>query len=162
MLSTSKIRLILAALLLVAMFGVTAAPRVHANPQSNSIRVTIVGGNVSAAASCLNAAGNAQNLTQANVCTNTAFARGNIIILRGFTITGIQSNSASVGNTAPQRNSLSFTVVGGNVSAVAQCVNAAGNAQNLTQVNICANTAIAIGNTIVLINVNVTGVQVNS
>jgi hypothetical protein len=161
MFSTSKVRMILAALLLVAMFGVTAAPRVHANSQSNSITFTVNGGNVTAVAACLNLATHAGVGVQANSCANYAFARGNTIIIKGVSIVGVQTNQASMGDPK-QKNSLSFTVNGGNVTAVAACVNAAAHAGVGAQVNECINTAIAIGNIIVLINVNVTGIQMNS
>lgn len=160
MVTTSKIRLILAALLLVAMFGVTAAPRVHATTQSNTVTFNVSGGNVTAIATCLNLASRASVGAQANDCANYAYARGNVIIIKGVHINSVQANAGTVGTPA-QSNSLNFTVSGGNVTSVAACVNAASRAGVGAQVNECINTAIAIGNIIVLINVHIDSVQAN-
>lgn len=158
----SKIRVVLAALLLVAVFGATTGPRALANPptQSNAVTFTVTGGNVTALAQCLNVAKGGGNV-QANQCTNRAVAVGNVIVIKGVTIDAVQANSATAGDPK-QSNSVAFTVSGGNVTAVAQCVNAAGRGGNNVQVNTCINTAIAIGNIIVLINVHIDAVQVNS
>jgi hypothetical protein len=160
MLSTSKIRVVLAGLLLVAMFGAATGPRAFANSQSNTVTFNVTGGNVTAVAACLNAVGKGGGNVQANSCANYAYAVGNTIIIRGVHINAVQANSATVGTPA-QSNSLNFTVTGGNVTAVATCVNAVGHGGGNVQVNQCINTAIAIGNIIVLINVHVDSVQVN-
>jgi hypothetical protein len=176
MLSISKIRLVLAALLMVAMTGVTTGPSAlaHGNGhrhwhshgymprpvQSNGVTFNISGGNVSAIATCLNNVARGGNNVQANQCNNYAIARGNTIIIRNVHINAVQGNSGRAGNPA-QGNTINFTVNGGNVSAVASCVNNAGKGGGNVQVNLCVNNAIAIGNTIVLINVHIDSVQVN-
>jgi hypothetical protein len=161
MFSTSKIRVLLASLLLVAMFGAASGPRVLANSsQSNSVTFTVSGGNVTALATCLNAAKGGGNTQLNDGCTNYAYARGNVIIIKGVTIDGLQTNAATMGNTH-QSNSVSFTVNGGNVTAVAACVNAAHGGGNV-QINNCVNIAVAIGNIIVLVNVNIGPIQINT
>jgi hypothetical protein len=158
--SMSKIRVVLASLLMVAMFGAVTGPRAFANSQSNTVTFNVTGGNVTAIATCLNAVGRGGDNVQANGCSNYAYARGNVIVIRGVHINAVQANGATVGTPA-QSNSLNFTVTGGNVTAVASCVNAVGRGGGNTQVNQCINTAIAIGNIIVLINVHIDAVQAN-
>jgi hypothetical protein len=148
---------------MVTMFGAATGPRAFANSgsQANTVTFTVSGGDVTAIADCLNSASDASVGAQANVCQNTAYARGNVVILHDVTVDAVQANSGTLGNPN-QSNSLSFTVDGGGVTSIAQCVNAASQANVGAQVNQCINTAIAIGNTLVLINVHVDAVQVNS
>jgi hypothetical protein len=153
---------------MVAMFGVTTGPSAFAHGHrhhnqsmpSNTVTFNVSGGNVSAVASCLNQVAQGDNNTQANQCNNYAVARGNTIIIKGVHVNAVQANSGQIGKAA-QGNSLNFTVSGGNVSAVASCVNNAGNGGGNVQVNSCVNTAIAVGNIIILVNVHIDSVQVH-
>jgi len=60
--------------------------------QSNTVDLTIRGGNATALASCLNAVKKADKVYQQNKCKNKAFAQGGSVKLKNVDITIIQEN----------------------------------------------------------------------
>jgi len=61
---------------------------------SNTVNVTIAGGNATALAACVNlaATGNSSDVDQSNHCRNTAVASGGAVILKNVTISTLQIN----------------------------------------------------------------------
>jgi molybdenum cofactor biosynthesis enzyme len=61
---------------------------------SNTVNVTIAGGNATALAACVNlaATGNSADVDQSNRCRNTAVASGGAVILNDVTISTLQIN----------------------------------------------------------------------
>jgi molybdenum cofactor biosynthesis enzyme len=61
---------------------------------SNTVNVTIAGGNATALATCVNlaATGNSADVDQNNRCRNTAVASGGAVVLKNVTISTLQIN----------------------------------------------------------------------
>jgi hypothetical protein len=100
------------------------------------------------------------NNTQANQCRNKARASGGNVVVIGAEIDALQTSSTTLGN--PSQSNLAFTASGGSATAIAACVNAAGQTgHNNKQVNRCTNIAVAVGGAVALVQVNIQAVQLN-
>jgi hypothetical protein len=123
----------------------------------NTANVTIRGGDAKALAACVNVAkGEAdakkkkkKYLKQVNRCKNWAEAHGGDVDLRNVSIRVRQRDKDSSYNEA------SVTIAGGDATAVAACLNVAQDTATTEQVNVCANTAIAVGGDVTLRNVRI-------
>ena len=155
------VRVVLTAMLVLTTF-VAAGPRAFADsPWNSNVTLFLKAGDANAIAACLNIAKqNGGNNTQANQCRNKARASGGNVVVIGAEIDALQTSSTTLGD--PSQSNLAFTASGGSATAIATCVNVAGQTgRNNKQVNRCTNLAVAIGGDVVLVNVNITGVQLN-
>jgi hypothetical protein len=134
----------------------------EASPASNSVSITLQAGNATTLATCLNLVrqGNNSTTVATNACTNTAVARGGDLILRNVRIIVVQTNSGSGGADAPS-NSVSVTLLAGNATALATCLNLVrqGNGSTAVSTNTCTNTPVAQGGNVILRNVRIVTVQ---
>jgi hypothetical protein len=129
-------------------------------PPSNAVNIFLKAGDAQAVATCLNiAAHNVHAVNQVSRCRNVVHATGGDLVIFGADISALQTNNTTVGN--PAQSNVTLAATGGNATALASCVNTVGSAAKVRQVNYCTNVAIATGGTVVLINVNVAGVQLN-
>jgi hypothetical protein len=126
--------------------------------EPNTVTITIAGGDANALAECLNLAKERRkgSVAQQNKCENRAFARGGDVVLKNVDITVIQENGTAGGT-------VTITIVGGNASALAQCLNLVKERRkgNVDQENRCKNYAFARGGDVILENVEITVIQKN-
>ena len=153
-----KVRVVLAALLALATFA-AASPRAFAD-QSNAVTVFLsaTGGNATAIAACLNVAkDHGGNNLQANDCKNTAAAVGGDVTIKGAKIVGVSTAKKHLGKASLSKGVVAVTLTGGNATAIAACANTAGGGGN-EQLNICTNTAVAIGGPVIFNHVKIEAV----
>ncbi len=147
------------ALLCALTFVPLGTMGVAAQTQSNTVTLTIAGGDATALAACLNAAdtGNYSSVQQKNYCKNKAYAQGGNLVLRNVVIDVFQQGTGD----AP--NSVDLTIRGGDANALAACINAAetGNYSSVQQKNYCRNKAYARGGDVILRNVDIIITQLN-
>ncbi len=152
------------ALLCALTFVPLGTMGVSAQTQSNTVTLTIAGGDATALAGCLNAAdtGNYSSVQQKNYCKNKAYAQGGDVILKNVDIFIVQTNVAD-GDTSDASNTVDLTIRGGDATSLAACVNAArtGKKGNVSQQNKCKNKAYAQGGNVILKNVDITIIQEN-
>jgi hypothetical protein len=134
----------------------------EASPVSNSVTITLQAGNATSLATCLNLVrqGNSSTSVSTNTCTNTAVARGGDLILRNVRIIVVQTSGGSNTANAPS-NSVSVTLLAGNATALATCLNLVrqGNGSTTVETNTCTNTPVAQGGNVILHNVRIVTVQ---
>src|SRR4051794_10121521 len=111
--------------LLIASFMLAAMP-LQAGAQSNSVDITIEGGDATAIAACVNAAQYAT--TQQNKCDNIATAFGGNVTLKNVKIVAVASSDEKPDKKAEKKqsrpeNSVTVTIEGGDATAIAACVN---------------------------------------
>ena len=152
------------AVLALGLVGLLPARDVaHATPpppSSNAVNIFLQAGNAQTVATCLNVAQhNLHAVNQVSRCRNVVHATGGDLVIFGADISALQTNSTTVGN--PAQSNVTLAATGGNATALASCVNTVGTAGRVRQVNQCTNVAIATAGTVVLINVNIAGVQLN-
>ena len=153
-----KVRVVLAALLALTTFA-AAGPRAFAD-QSNTATVFLKasGGNATAIAACLNEAkDHGGNNLQVNDCNNTAAAVGGDVKIKGVKIVGISTAKRHFGKTSLSKGVVAVTLTGGSATAIAACANTAGGGGN-EQLNICTNTAVAIGGPVIFNHVKIVNV----
>ena len=136
----------------------------NSNP-SNTVTITIAGGDANALAVCLNAAkehGNG-NVDQRNKCKNKAYAAGGNVVLKNVEIIVAQATVDPYHGSGGS-NTVNLTILGGDANALAACVNLAREegSGDVNQRNKCNNTAIAVGGSVTLKNVTILIVQENS
>jgi hypothetical protein len=150
------VRSALVAAALAAVMSIVFAVSAFADGE-NTANVTIRGGNAKALAACVNVAkGEAEakknkkkHQKQVNRCKNWAAAYGGDVDLRNVSIRVRQRDKDSAYNNA------NVTIAGGDATAVAACLNVAQDTATTEQVNVCANTAIAVGGDVTLRNVRI-------
>jgi len=121
-----------------------AAMPLQAGAQSNSVDITIEGGDATAIAACVNAAQYAT--TQQNKCDNIATAFGGNVTLKNVKIVAVASSDEKPHKKAEKKqsrpeNSVTVTIEGGDATAIAACVNLAKGVK--AQENKCINDAFA-------------------
>lgn len=151
---------------LVAFVMLASVP-LDAGAQSNSVEITIVGGNATALAACANVAKEQGpgGVEQDNRCENIATAIGGDVTLKNVKIIAVSSSGEEKAkkNEKKQRrpsNSVTITVAGGEADAVAACLNAASERGrgSVSQENKCVNDAFAQGGNVRLKNVKIVAV----
>jgi tRNA threonylcarbamoyladenosine modification (KEOPS) complex Pcc1 subunit len=165
-LSRSVRAVLVASLLLMAMpLSAGATGGDDDGDQSNTVDITIRGGDASALAACLNVAKEKGrgDVHQQNDCRNKAYAVGGSVYLKNVDILTVQENRGGSGSTANQANTVNLTIRGGDASALATCLNVAKEKGrgDVYQENDCENKAYASGGTVVLKNVDILTVQEN-
>ena len=153
-----KARVVLAALLALTTFA-AASPHAFAD-QSKAITVFLsaTGGNATAIAACLNVAkDHGGKNDQTNACDNTAAAVGGEVKIKGAKIVGVSTAKKHLGKTSVSKGVVAVTLTGGSATAIATCVNQAGGGSN-DQLNICTNTAVAIGGPVIFNHVKIVNV----
>jgi hypothetical protein len=156
-LKTQLLALLLALSFIPLIGGGTAAA---VSAPTNSVTLTISGGNATALAACVNAVKNGDKVFQQNKCKNTAVAVGGDVILKNVKILVVQENDND-GDISHAANTVDITIQGGDATALAACVNAVKNGDKVFQQNKCKNKAIAIGGDVTLKNVRIILVQEN-
>ena len=150
-----------AAALLAPILLLTAP--LQAAAQSNSVTITIAGGDATALAYCLNVAKTGGSAEQKNYCKNTAVAAGGNVYLKNVDIFVVQTNDDD-GNVSDQSNTVDLTIRGGDATALAACLNVVKQKKDggdVDQKNKCKNFAYARGGDVVLKNVDITIIQEN-
>lgn len=152
--------------LLVASVMLAVMP-LQAGAQSNTVEITIAGGDATALATCVNLAKESGpgSVNQDNRCTNIATAIGGDVTLKNVKIIAVSSSSDpdDKKNDKKQRrpsNSVTITITGGDAEAVAACLNAASERGkgDVNQENKCVNDAFAAGGDVKLKNVKILAV----
>ncbi len=148
---------------LLALSG-TLPGAAHATSQqptgtgANTTTIAVRSGNATAIAQCLTLAKDGTDSTRGKDrwCYNYAYARGGKVFIKDVEIVVGQANDED-GLVAISRNTVNFTVRGGDATAIATCVNAGRDGKKPPKP--CVNVAIAVGGNVILTNVRVTLVQ---
>ncbi|MEA2515376.1 MAG: hypothetical protein QOJ59_4865 [Thermomicrobiales bacterium] len=148
---------VLALLLALGLTPLTAGGAVAA---TNTVTITISGGDATALATCLNVVKKGNKVKQKNKCDNVAYAKGGDVILKNVSIFIVQTNDAD-GDISDAANTVDLTITGGDATALAACVNAVKDGNKVKQKNKCKNTATAEGGDVILKNVDITIIQEN-
>jgi hypothetical protein len=127
---------------------------------SNSVTITIAGGDANALALCLNAVDQGDKAYQQNKCKNHAFAQGGDVVLRNTQIFVVQTNDAD-GDLSSAANTVDLTIRGGDATALAACLNAVEQGDKVYQQNKCKNQAYAQDGGVVLSDVDIVVIQEN-
>ena len=159
----SAVATLMASTLLLTLPLQAAAANATGN-QSNTVTITIAGGDATALAACLNLVEKNKGGTveQKNKCKNFAYAAGGDVILKNVDIFVVQTNVAD-GDISDQSNTVDLTIRGGDATALAACLNLVKKNKGGTveQKNKCKNFAYAKGGDVVLKNVDITIIQEN-
>jgi hypothetical protein len=165
-LSRSVRAVLVASLLLMAMPLSAGATGDDDGDQSNTVNITIRGGDANALAACLNVAKEKGrgDVRQQNDCRNKAYAVGGSVYLKNVDIMTVQNNRAGSGSTGSQSNTVNLTIQGGDANALAACLNVAKERGrgDVHQKNECRNKAYATGGGVVLKYVDITAIQSNT
>ncbi len=134
---------------------------------TNSVNLTIRGGNATAIAACLNLVkqGNFGDAYQQNKCDNYAKAVGGNVTLKNVKIVFVQDNwAAKMVKKANYSNTATLAITGGDALVVAACLNLAqqGRFGTVYQQNNCNNTAKAVGGDVTLKNTRIVLAQSNT
>jgi hypothetical protein len=178
---------LLASLLLLSTPFSVGATGSDDEDQSNTVNLTIRGGDAKALATCLNVAKekvrnqnsraskwddrgrgqakkwNDRRAEQENDCENKALATGGSVMLKNVEILTVQENKSYRSNTPDQSNTVNITIRGGDATALATCLNIAKEEgySRTAQENDCDNKAVAYGGNVYLKNVDITTIQTN-
>jgi len=134
---------------------------------TNSVNLTIRGGNAVAIAACANlvSQGNYGDAWQTNDCDNYAEANAGSVTLKNVKIVFVQdSYAAKKLKHANFRNTTTLAITGGDAITVAACLNLAeqGKFGTVYQENDCDNTAVANGGDLILKNTRIVVAQANT
>jgi len=144
-----------------------AALPLQASAQSNSVTITIAGGDATAIAACVNVAKERGpgGVEQENKCKNIATAIGGDVTLKDVKIIAVATSDEKPEKKNAKKdkrpdNSVTITITGGDAKAIAACVNAASEKGpgGVEQENKCVNDAFARGGDVKLKNVKIVGV----
>ena len=153
-LSRNLCTVLVASLLLLALPSSAGATSNDDADQTNTVNLTIQGGDARALATCLNIAkqeNRAQSYHarwwddehrwddgrrnankwqdrrafQENECENKAYAAGGTVILKNVDILAVQDNKDRYSDVADQENTVNLTIRGGDATALATCLNIA-------------------------------------
>ncbi len=135
-----------------------AAGQRAAGDLAQTTTIAVRSGNAEAIATCLNLAKAGESANQSNECYNYAYARGGKLIVKNVDVVVGRANDPD-GIVSVKSNTVNFTVQGGDATAIATCINQAQSSGDVKQGNPCVNVAIAIGGTVVILDVSVVLVQ---
>jgi hypothetical protein len=152
-----------AMLMVVLLLGLSLAPITAGGTfaATNTVTLTISGGDATAVATCLNAVKkNDKVKLQKNKCNNIAYSKGGDLTLKNVDIFIVQTNDTD-GDISDDTNTVDLTIKGGDATALAACLNAIAEGDTAFQKNKCQNTATAQGGDVTLHNVSITIIQEN-